>query len=190
MDKWMDNFPGFPWSTAPRPSPHRDDHPLRAGSAVSKGSDLVLLLLAGFRSLADAAQTELTALGYHDVRPVTGFAVRAVASGADTASELGRRLTITKQAAAKTIVGLQQSGYVEIDGDPDDARLKRIRVTDHGFQMLSDSEAIFDRLRKQWANKVGGVKLREIEAGLATLAGVEPLRLDTPGWLARDVAAH
>ena len=90
--------------------------------SISKGSDLALLLLAGFRSLADAAQAELAARGFDDVRPVNGFAIRAVVAGADTASELGRRLTISKQAAAKIIVGLQEKGYLERGTDPNDAR--------------------------------------------------------------------
>lgn len=157
--------------------------------SISKGSDLVLLLLAGFRSLADAAQNELSASGYQDVRPVNGFALRAVASGADTASELGRRLTISKQAAAKIIMGLQESGYVESEPDPSDARRKRLHVTEHGFDMLRESEAVFDKLRAQWAKKIGAAKLRDMESNLAALTGPEPLRFDTPGWMARDVGA-
>ena len=76
------------------------------------GADLALLLLAGFRSLVDAAIVELAARGYEDVRPVHDFAMRAIASGADNASELGRRLSVSKQAAAKTIAVLQERGYV------------------------------------------------------------------------------
>lgn len=155
--------------------------------SISKGSDLVLLLLAGFRSLTDAAQTELSASGYADVRPVNGFALRAIASGADTASELGRHLTISKQAAAKIIEGLQASGYVESETDPSDARRKRLYVTKHGFDMLRESEAVFDTLRAQWATKIGAANLMDMESNLAALTGTEPLRFDTPGWIARDV---
>ena len=157
--------------------------------SISKGSDLVLLLLAGFRSLAGAAQAELAARGFDDVRPVNGFAIRAVEAGADTASELGRRLTISKQAAAKIIVGLQESGYLERGTDPNDARRKRIQVTEHGFDMLRESEAIFDKLRSQWAKQIGNAKLKDMEAHLSQLTGSEPLRFDTPGWVARDVGA-
>jgi len=109
---------------------------------ISKGSDLVLLLLAGFRSLADAGQAELAARGFDDVRPVNGFAIRAVEAGADTASELGRRLTISKQAAAKIIVGLQERGYLERGTDPNDARRKRLQVTEHGFDMLTGNRHV------------------------------------------------
>jgi hypothetical protein len=75
------------------------------------GADLALLLLGGFRTLVDAAIVELARRGYEDVRPVHDFAMRAIAAGADSASELGRRLSISKQSAAKTIAVLQQRGY-------------------------------------------------------------------------------
>ena len=85
---------------------------------------------------------------------------------------------------------MQESGYVERESDPNDARRKRLRVTEHGDDMLRESEAIFDKLRAQWARKIGSAKLREIETNLASLTESEPLRLDTPGRIARDVAAH
>ena len=71
------------------------------------GADLALLLLGGFRALVDAATEELARGGHHDVRPVHDFAMRAIAAGADSASELARRLSIAKQSAAKTIAVLQ-----------------------------------------------------------------------------------
>ena len=82
------------------------------------GADLALLLLGGFRTLVDAAIDELADRGYEDVRPVHDFAMRAIAAGADSASELARRLSITKQSAAKTIAVLQERGYVARDTDP------------------------------------------------------------------------
>ena len=65
------------------------------------GADLALLLLGGFRPLVDDAVLELAERGHEDVRPVHDFAMRAIVAGADNASELGRRLSVSKQAAAK-----------------------------------------------------------------------------------------
>jgi DNA-binding MarR family transcriptional regulator len=141
------------------------------------GADLALLLLGGFRALVDAASVELADRGYEDVRPVHDFAMRAIAAGADSASELGRRLSITKQSAAKTIAVLQERGYVTRDTDPRDARRKRLQVTELGF----------DVLRHQWAQRIGAAELESIEDHLTALAGAQPVRFDTPGWIARDV---
>ena len=119
------------------------------------GADLALLLLAGFRSLVDTATAELALRGYEDVRPVHDFAMRAIAAGDNNASELGRRLSVSKQAAAKTIAVLQERGYVTRDPDPRDARRKRLQVTPLGFDVLRTGEAIFDELRDQWERQIG-----------------------------------
>jgi len=151
------------------------------------GADLALLLLGGFRTLVDAATAELARRGHADVRPVHDFAIRAIAAGADTASELGRRLSITKQSAAKTIAVLQERGYVAREPDPLDARRKRLQVTALGFDMLRQGELIFDELREQWARQIGAAELTALEAQLSALVGAGPVRFDTPGWVAHDL---
>ncbi|WP_019926154.1 MarR family winged helix-turn-helix transcriptional regulator [Nocardia sp. BMG111209] len=151
------------------------------------GADLALLLLGGFRSLVDDATEELARRGYDDVRPVHDFAMRAIAAGADNASELGRRLSVSKQAAAKTIAVLQERGYVARDADPHDARRKRLRVTELGFDVLRQGEEIFDELRDRWKERIGAVELGKLEAHLVALVGATPVRFDTPGWLSRDL---
>lgn len=151
------------------------------------GADLALLLLAGFRSLVDAARLELAASGYHDVRAVHDFAMRAIAAGADNASELGRQLSVSKQAAAKTIAVLQDRGYVTREPDPTDGRRKHLHVTPLGFEVLSKGEAIFNELRNQWQQKIGIAQLQQLEKHLAELVSSSSIRLDTPGWMAQDL---
>src|SRR5712672_3446452 len=140
------------------------------------GADLALLLLAGFRSLVDAAIVELAHSCYEDVRPVHDFAMRAIAAGAGNASELGRRLSVSKQAAAKTIAMLQERGYVTRDTDPRHARRMRLQVTPLGFEVLRQGEAIFDELRDQWERQIGPAQLESLETHLAALAGDQPVR--------------
>ena len=149
-----------------------------------KGADLALLLLGGFRALADAAGTELARRGFEDVRPSHDFALRAIAAGASTASELGRRLAVSKQAAAKTIALLEERGYVARVDDPLDARRKQLLVTERGFTMLSTGEAIFDDLRRRWEETIGRDAFARLEADLTTLVGPSVIE---PGWVARDL---
>lgn len=150
------------------------------------GADLALLLLGGFRSLVDAAILELAAHGYEDVRPVHDFAMRAIAAGADNTSELGRRLSVSKQAAAKTVAVLEERRYVTREPDPHDARRKRLQVTALGFDVLRQGETIFDELRRQWEQQIGRDQLDTLEKHLAALVGASPERLDTPGWMTQD----
>lgn len=151
------------------------------------GADLALLLLGGFRTLVDAAIVELAAHGYEDVRPVHDFAMRAIAAGADNTSELGRRLSVSKQAAAKTVAVLQDRGYVTSEPDPRDARRKRLLVTPLGLDVLRQGERIFDELRARWEQRIGRTELAVLEEHLTALVGAGPVRLDTPGWLTRDL---
>lgn len=151
------------------------------------GADLALLLLGSYRRLVDAAVLELTARGYPDVRPAHEFAMRAIASGAHSASELGRRMSVSKQAAAKMLAVLLERGYVARGGDPDDARRKRLQVTARGVDLMRQGEAIFDELRADWERQLGARQLAALEAQLTTLVGDAPVRLDAPGWVAHDL---
>jgi DNA-binding MarR family transcriptional regulator len=151
------------------------------------GADLALLLLAGFRTLADQATAELAQRGYADVRPVHDFALRAILSGADSASALGRTMSVSKQAAAKTLSVLEERRYVTREPDSTDRRRMHIRVTDRGLAMLQEGETIFNELREQWEQQVGTSSLSSLEETLRELLGDKTIRLDSPGWIMRDV---
>ena len=137
--------------------------------APSKGAELALLLLGGFHSMVDDVVSGLANRGHADVRPVHEFALRAIDAGADTASELGRRLSVSKQAAAKTIAALQQLGYVDREVDPSDARRKRVRVTPHGYELMAIGSTLFDDVRERWAAKIGTRQLDTLQAHLGRL---------------------
>lgn len=153
------------------------------------GADLALLLLAGFRTMADQGSVELSKAGYDDVRPAHDFALHSILSGADSASELGRAMSITKQAAAKTIALLEDRGYVAREPDPADKRRVRLRVTDHGQAMLAEGEAVFDRLRQRLEEQAGPDAVAALEETLRQFVGSNVIQIDAPGWDARDPEA-
>lgn len=155
-----------------------------ADQVSRSGADLALLLLGAYRRLVDDAVAELAARGYPDVRPVHDFAMRAILAGADNASELGRRMSVSKQAAAKTIATLLDRGYVARDTDPQDARRKRIEVTPLGLEVMSAGESIFDDLRQGWADQIGSRELATLERQLTEIVGDARVRSEAPGWVA------
>ena len=152
------------------------------------GPQLALLLLGSYRRLVDAATEELVARGYGDVRPSHHYAMGAIDAGADNASELGRRLAVTKQAALRTISVLTERGWVAREDDPEDGRRMKLRVTDLGHEVMTTGAAIFDELRQSWEQQLGARELATLEAQLATLVGDAVIRTDAPGWVARDDA--
>lgn len=149
------------------------------------GFELPLLLAATFRTLIDELHDELANRGHAGVRPVHGFALQALGRDGLSVSELGRRLGISKQAAAKTVAGLEALGYVAREPDPDDGRAQLLRVTEHGEDCLRASADIFERLRARWVAELGKERVATLEDDLEALAGASgPARLgDLPGWL-------
>ncbi|HLL64667.1 MAG TPA: MarR family transcriptional regulator [Micromonosporaceae bacterium] len=150
--------------------------------AEPPGFELPLLLFAGFRSLIDELHAELAERGHADVRPVHGFAMQAIGVRGATASEIGRRLGVSKQAAGKTVDRLTELGYVERDNDPQDARRKLIRLTPRGIDSLVQSAEIFDRLRARWVEKLGAERVTQLEATLRTVVPAAGFPVDVPGW--------
>ncbi|WAL67829.1 MarR family transcriptional regulator [Amycolatopsis cynarae] len=148
------------------------------------GADLALLLLGGFRVLVDSATAELAARGYEDVRPAHDFAMRAIDAGASSASELGRRMSITKQSAAKIIETLLDRGYIRREPDPEDARRKRLSVTPLGHEVMREGERVFNLLRSRFQRRIGKSELAELEQHLTVLVGDAGVRFDAPGWVA------
>lgn len=144
-----------------------------------------MLLLGGFRTLADRATVELVARGYAEVRPVHDFALQAILSGVDNASDLGRRMSVSKQAAAKTIAALEERGYAAREPDPADKRRLRLYVTPHGLAMLREGAAIFNDLRREWEDQVGADHLAQLEGTLRQLVdGSSDYRHQGSGWMA------
>lgn len=146
------------------------------------GFQLPLLLLAGFRTLIDDLHAELARQGHPELRPLHGFVLQAVGMDGTTATELGQRLGISKQAAGKTVDRLVEVGYLERMDDPRDARRRLVRVTPRGADGLRRSAEIFDELRRQWTERLGEDRVDAIEDDLRTMASTNWFRLDMPGW--------
>ena len=119
--------------------------------------------------MVDEVVAELGRRGHPGARAVHEFALRAIDGGAVTASDLGRRLSVSKQAAAKTIAALEELGYVDRGADPADARRKRLRVTAHGHEFMAVGGALFDDVRARWAAQIGAQELDTLQAHLGRL---------------------
>ncbi|MGF1429932.1 MarR family winged helix-turn-helix transcriptional regulator [Kitasatospora sp. LaBMicrA B282] len=149
----------------------------------SHGFELPLLLFAGFRSIIDRLHAELAAQGHPEARPAHGFALQAVGLQGASASEVGRRLGVSKQAAGKTIDRLAVLGYVQRADDPADARRKLVRLTPRGLDLLTRSAEVFEQLRAEWVAQLGAERVRQLERDLRVMAPAEYFRLDVAGWL-------
>ncbi|MFE7464158.1 MarR family winged helix-turn-helix transcriptional regulator [Streptomyces sp. NPDC057499] len=148
------------------------------------GFELPLLLFAGFRSIIDELHHGLAEQGHAGVRPAYGYALQAVGRDGATASEIGRRLGVSKQAAGKTVERLEGLGYVERVDDPQDGRRKLVRLTARGIDVLVRSAEGFDRLRARWVEALGADRVRAMEDDLRAMVSPGALRLDAQSWFA------
>lgn len=148
--------------------------------------DLPLLLLAAFRTVIDDLHADLADVGHADARPAHGFALQAIGPDGASVSELGRRLGVSKQAAAKTVAGLVDLGYASREHDPSDARASLVRRTPRGDDLLARSAASFARQHAELAERLGPRRLERLEDDLESIAGdARMARLtDVAGWLA------
>jgi DNA-binding MarR family transcriptional regulator len=149
------------------------------------GFELPLLLASGFRILIDELHVELARLGHDQARPIHGFALQALGGEGASVSELGRRLGVSKQAAAKTAVSLLDLGYTSRRPHSNDGRTWILRRTNRGEEFLSDSAKTFERLRDGWVHQLGSKRLEALEDDLEAVvknAGGGKLG-DLPGWL-------
>ena len=151
-------------------------------SRAAAGYELPLLLFGGFRAIIDELHGELARRGHRDLRPAHGFAMQAIGFRGATASEVGRRLGISKQAAGKTIERLEALGYAQRAGDSADRRRKLTRLTPRGVAALTLSAEIFGDIRDRWARTLGDDRVADLEASLRTMVPGETFRLDVPGW--------
>lgn len=152
--------------------------------SAERGWELPLLLVGAFRAIVDDLHDQLADAGHPGARPIHGFALQAVGRDGVTVSELGRRLGVTKQAAAKTVASLETLGYVNRVAHPEDQRATLVKRAAPGDEMLALSAQIFGRIHAEIAECLGAAQLEALEAALNRIARERAPKLgDLPGWL-------
>jgi DNA-binding MarR family transcriptional regulator len=146
------------------------------------GFEFVLLLAGAFRAVIDRLHGELARNGHPEARPVHGFALQAIGPYGATISELGRRLGVSKQAAAKTAQGLEALGYVARQADPADARAIVLRRTPLANDLLRLSAEYFDQERRHWIEMLGEERFHALVRDLDTISAGAKVG-DFAGWL-------
>jgi DNA-binding MarR family transcriptional regulator len=119
------------------------------------GAQFAMLLYGAFDAMASEVHTELARAGHPHLSVSNEFAMREIDDGADSAADLARALGVTRQAAAKTIISLENLDYVGRISDDADARRKRLVVTDHGREAVAIGAQAFDAIYTRWRETAG-----------------------------------
>jgi DNA-binding MarR family transcriptional regulator len=111
--------------------------------------------------------SEMTRAGFGDLRESHGFLVQHLLREPHSVGELARLMGVTQQAVSKTVAELTRSGYLETEAGGDDARVRRLRLSERGHASVLASRRIRDKLERRLADKLGAKKLTALRGALS-----------------------
>lgn len=134
--------------------------------AIAADEPLGRLLAMALGAVIDELHEHLEAAGWEPVRPLWGFVLVSLRAEPRSVSRIGALLGISKQAAAKVVGGLLESGLVRRDDDPRDRRAGRVTLTDKGERFLADARSGYAGIEAQWAAVIGPARLAALRGDL------------------------
>jgi DNA-binding MarR family transcriptional regulator len=129
------------------------------------------LILAGLADvLTERLLTDVRNVVGTDVRVRDGYFFSHIETGARTASELGRRLGMTQQAASKHVAELELRGFVRKELDPRDGRQWRLVLTPRARKTIRAGDRARERLRAEMVAVLGERGVAQLDQALVALS--------------------
>ena len=130
-------------------------------------SDFGVLLALAYQAFVRELNAYHAQAGF-EVKPQYGYVFRALLKQDLTATSLGVKLGITTQGAAKLIDEMGRIGYVEKHADPNDARVRVVRLAERGHQAVRRArefhQAYEDRLAERYGAEDAAAVRRVLQA--------------------------
>ncbi len=141
---------------------------------------MALLIVGAARVIADRLGEAVERAGVDDMRTPFGFVIRVLADRDRTLTQLADLLGVSKQAAIKIVDEMELRGFLIRHPDPDDRRVKLLRLTDKGRKVrraaLAASQAIERELRLDLGDPNVDALRTTLEALLDRHAALEDAR--------------
>jgi DNA-binding MarR family transcriptional regulator len=137
---------------------------------------LARLLTAAAQVAIARLNRELSEAGFTGVRPADGYALLALGVDGATTSQLGDRLGITKQAAAKVATRLEAEDLVRRAPHPHDGRAGLLTRTARADRLLAAAEKVQDEIERDWEKKLGRGQMRTVRQALETAIADDPVK--------------
>jgi DNA-binding MarR family transcriptional regulator len=136
------------------------------------------LLTAAGRRLSAELDAALAEAGFGGVRAAHASVFMTVDPAGSTVTELAERSRMTKQAMGELVRHLAGHGYLEVTEDPDDRRVRRVRLTDRGWQVVDAGIAVIDDFDRWLEESIGGSRVTQLRRTLTRIAETEPAARD------------
>jgi MarR family transcriptional regulator for hemolysin len=132
--------------------------------------DFGLLLGLAYQGFVERLRDELARRGFDDLGGAYGYVFRALAVDRPSQRELARRLGITDQGMAKIVAEMVDRRYVEREPDPEDTRVKRLRLAARGRAALAAARGFHAAFERQLARELGARAVRRLRDELRRIA--------------------
>lgn len=123
-----------------------------------------------FRELAETFAADRWPLRQSQLRVLA-----SVPSGGISITDLSRRVGMTKQGGGQFVGALVDDGYLRVDTDPHDARVRIVRRTEAAERAVAAATDRIRRLEQDWAERVGESRYRTFRAVLEELVLGRPV---------------
>jgi DNA-binding MarR family transcriptional regulator len=131
--------------------------------------DFAILIVGAARVVADRLNQAIERSGVEDMRTPFGYVIRALADRDRTLTELADLLGVSKQAAIKVVDEMEARGFLARHPDPDDRRVKVLRLTEKGRNVRRTALAASHALERELRREVGDTTVDELRVGLDAL---------------------
>ena len=126
------------------------------------------LLLRASRIVNRHVVEGLQARGYAGLRSTHTTLLSNIDLAGSTVTGAAERAGITKQAMGRLASELEEAGYIQVAIDPEDARVRVLKLTDEGNRLMLDSLDVMAELERRYADAIGKNRLAAILGGLST----------------------
>jgi DNA-binding MarR family transcriptional regulator len=125
------------------------------------------LLLRAWRIVNRHVVEGLHARGYAELRSTHTTLLSNIDLAGSNVTVAAERAGITKQAMGRLATELEGLGYIRVEGDPEDARIRVLQLTETGKQLMLDSLEVMAELERRYARSLGRDRLAGMLQGLA-----------------------
>lgn len=131
---------------------------------ITKLHDIKYLLLHKFHVVEKMSLEEADREGVQYRNMVLGTRIYTLLKDKEyTISELSRVIGVSRQATHKSIQILKEDGFVYTTDSPTNKKVKIIKLTEFGKEMLNLRETVMDRVEDRISQKIGEDKLQVIK---------------------------
>lgn len=135
--------------------------------------DFGILLNVAFGAFKSALHAHLARAGYGDIGTSFGYVLRTLDPHPQGLSlkELAAALGVTPQGTLKIVDDMVGKAYVLRSADPDDSRVKRLRVAPRGLALLKEARKFHRAFESSLADATGSEAVARTRGVLELLAG-------------------